>query len=82
MLRRMPGQPTHKFLRDRGMSLGGRKCVRDLHPLFRRQSYKLESGTDVCGVTPDGDRGERLLPQSEIDGNRVANIYIALNDCP
>src|SRR3984957_11646627 len=56
-----------------------RNPVRDLQPFFRGQPHKLQPRTNVRGVTHDGDRSERLLPQSEINGDRVPDVHMALN---
>jgi hypothetical protein len=56
--------------------------ARDLQSLLRRQPDELESRANAGGVAHDGDGGEQLLAEPQIDGHRVTDMNIALNDSP
>jgi hypothetical protein len=54
--------------------------VGDLQPLFGCQAYKFESGAHVGSVPHDGYGCNRLITQSEINGDRFSDIHFPLHD--
>ena len=54
--------------------------ARNLQPLFLRQPDKLESRANAEPAANDSDGGHQLLTQLQINGDRVADMTVPLND--